>query len=174
MLVGDLLEQGQVFMCSPGHSLRLTWCCYHGSITSRLAVPLSDVVVQIQVVLSRLSDGLCLLQRLQFVAKLRVESGLIGHVLHSADLLAGINIGECAAHNTRTIGDLRVGPVNVAIEATGRVRELVRMRWWRRCCGGRCLEQVRDVSHNEGHAKCQLERVDEEVEEEEDRESNYN
>lgn len=90
------------------------------------------------------------------MAQGRVEASLVGNILNRANLLSGIDVAESSSHNSIAFGDLTVRAIDVSWESSSGVRELVRMV--RRGFGSRG-EQMGDISHGEGHSKCQLERV---------------
>lgn len=152
----DLLIQGQVTVRGMGNSRRLTWGCRRRDLRRGMAVPLGDPVVQVKMILGRLSHRLRLLGGLGLVAQCRIEASLVGHILHRANLLPRIDVREGAADNSRAIRHFAVRPIDVAIETSGGVGELIWMRgWWR----SRGRQQMRHISHCEGHTERQLERV---------------
>lgn len=143
VFLGDPLELRQVVGGGLCHSLRLTWLTDDGHLSRGVTVPLGQSLIQIQVILGGLSHGLCVLR---FVtAQRRIEARLVGHILDSANLLAGIDVGEGAPNNAGTVGDFTVRAINVALESSCRVGKLVRVRRWRRSSGGVLGDDVRDI-----------------------------
>lgn len=117
-----------------------------------MTVPLSDAVEQVKVILGGLSHGLGLLRCVASVAQGWVEARLVRDIFDGANFLTGIHVGEGTSHHTAAIGHFAVRPVDVPVEATRSVGELVRMRWWRR--RRRYLFVVREVGDiAKGHAE---------------------
>lgn len=159
----DLLEEGQMTVRGSGNSLRLAglrddrdlrWVKfdvsfgYNGEKQKtpakthhlwRLTITLGNSIVQVDVVLRGLSYGLGVLR---LVAQSGIEARLVSHILHGSDLLPGIDVGECSTDHTISIRDFTVCSVDVTVESSSGVRELVRVMGRRRRCRLRHLISV--------------------------------
>lgn len=63
-----------------------------------------------------------------------MKSFLIGRIFDWTNLLSGIDVGECTAYNTATIGHFAVCSIYMPMITARCIAKYIRMRWWLWCC----------------------------------------
>lgn len=116
-----------------------------------VGVLLRNAIVSCQVLAFGCLDGCAVFQ---LVTQLRMETVLIGNVLHCPHLVLGIHIGEGATNHTRSIGYLCMLAIHMTGSTTSLIAEHIRTGWGMRLRCGIHMLQMRYIRPTSADGEC--------------------